>query len=209
MIANVIYDSREVNCDVPLLLDNIPELTIEQKELHIGDYQISEDIIFERKTWDDLYSSIIAGRLFNQLKDLKNNFKKPCIILEGTPGELHSGQINVVRSVLLSIALGFQVPIIPTIDDIETAQTIGRAVERLNRPSNRVIPLQHRPKPKDPLEQEQFIWESFPMIGPVLARDLTLLEGSLLSKLNNIEVLSVPKFGPKKRETIKTVLGVV
>lgn len=209
MIANVIVDSREINSDVPLLLDNIPELNIEQKELHIGDYQISEEIIFERKTWDDLYSSIIDGRLFNQLKDLKNNFKKPCIILEGIPGELHSGQINVVRSVLLSIALGFQVPIIPTIDDIETAQTIRRAVERLNRPRNRVIPLQHRPKPKEPSEQEQFIWESFPMIGPVLAKDLTDYPGSLLEKLNNIDSLEVAKFGPKKQETIMKVLGVV
>lgn len=207
MIANVIVDTREVNCDVPLLLDNIPELTIEQKELHIGDYQISEDIIFERKTWDDLYSSIIDGRLFNQLKDLKNNFKKPCIILEGTPGELHSGQINVVRSVLLSIALGFQVPIIPTIDDIETAQTIRRAVERLNRPSNRVIPLQNRPKPKDPIELEQFIWESFPGLGPSIAKKITEYPETLLWKLNNFETITVEGLGKKRKEDVRNLLG--
>lgn len=211
-VANVIVDSRESNCKVPKLLEASTGLITEQRELTVGDYQISDEICFERKTWSDLYSSVIDKRLFHQLPELKREFSKPCIILEGDFKEANRNHYidkNLIRSVILSIALNYQIPIIPTTDEKDTSIYIKRAVQRLNRPKSNMIPLQTRPKPRDPQELEQFIWESFPMIGPVLANDLTLLEGSLLMKLNNIEELNVPKFGPKKREAIKTVLGVV
>jgi len=211
-VANVIVDSRESNCKVPKLLEASTGLITEQRELTVGDYQISDEICFERKTWSDLYSSVIDKRLFHQLPDLKKNFSKPCILLEGTLEEAcqkHYIDKTLIRSVILSIALNYQIPIIPTINEQDTTRYIKRAIKRLNRPKSSIIPLQARPKPKDPVELEQFIWESMPMIGPVLAKDLTELHGSLLEKLNNVDKLEVAKFGPKKREAIKTVLGVV
>lgn len=211
-VANVIVDTRECNCKVPGLLGDATGIVPEQRELTVGDYQISDDICFERKTWSDLYNSVIDKRLFYQLPELKREFSKPCIILEGNFKEANRNHYidkNLIRSVILSIALNYQIPIIPTTDEKDTSIYIKRAVQRLNRPKSNLIPLQTRPKPKDPVELEQFIWESMPMIGPVLAKDLTESPGSLLEKLNNVDNLEVAKFGPKKRQTIKTVLGVV
>lgn len=209
MIANIICDSNETNSGIIDLLRTSPVLNVEQRRLNIGDYQLSEDICLERKTPLDLWASVKDGRLFRQLVELKQNFSKPAIILEGDlRGAVENNYVdyNVLRSVLLSIALDYQVPIIPSFDEHDTMRHIKRAVQRLNRPKNKVIPLQTRPKPKDPMELEQFIWESFPMIGPVLAKDLTNIPGSLLEKLNTLEDLSVPKFGPKKKKACLKVL---
>jgi len=41
------------------------------KTLAHGDYVLSDDIIIERKTGHDLVVSIVDGRLFSQVADLK------------------------------------------------------------------------------------------------------------------------------------------
>lgn len=57
--------------------------TVMEKKLEIGDYLVSHDVVIERKKVMDFINSIIDGRLFNQAINLKKNFKKPIIIIEG------------------------------------------------------------------------------------------------------------------------------
>ncbi|MCD6157462.1 MAG: hypothetical protein J7J27_03810 [Euryarchaeota archaeon] len=55
-----------------IIVDNLP----------VGDYALSKDVIVERKTAGDLVSSIIEGRLFEQLERLKG-VKRAYLIVEG------------------------------------------------------------------------------------------------------------------------------
>jgi ERCC4-type nuclease len=66
---------------------------VNNETLPYGDYQICDDIIFERKSFSDWEGSVMDGRIFKQAAGLKENFKSPCFILEGGPkygGSVHT-----------------------------------------------------------------------------------------------------------------------
>lgn len=49
----------------------------------VGDYQITDDIIIERKTVEDFSKSITDKRLYQQAKELVSNCNHPLMIIEG------------------------------------------------------------------------------------------------------------------------------
>ena len=53
-----------------------------EKQLGIGDYQVGEDTIIERKSVSDFIASILDGRLFSQAIKL-TSFEKALLIVEG------------------------------------------------------------------------------------------------------------------------------
>ena len=96
----------------------------------VGDYQVSDDVVIERKTAKDFVDSIVDKRLFKQVTQLREEFKKPIIILEGD--DLYNGYINpnAIRGTIVSIALDFGISIIPTRDSQDTAAMIKRIAVR-------------------------------------------------------------------------------
>ncbi|MBI5060969.1 MAG: Hef nuclease, partial [Candidatus Aenigmarchaeota archaeon] len=78
----VIYaDSREGASHVLAILRN--QCTLHEIQLKVGDYLLSKRVVVERKTADDFLQSLVDGRLFRQLEELKNQFEKPLLLLEG------------------------------------------------------------------------------------------------------------------------------
>ena len=58
--------------------------SVNEMSLKVGDFACSSNgIVIERKTHSDFVSSIIDGRIFEQLKYLKENYEKPVVIVEG------------------------------------------------------------------------------------------------------------------------------
>ena len=82
MSVKIIMDNREVNPDV---MDKLHELDteIEKKQLPVGDFILSDRVCVERKTVSDFLQSLIDGRLFEQVKNMIENFEAPIIIVEG------------------------------------------------------------------------------------------------------------------------------
>ena len=78
----IIVDEREKKSGIPKLLSSIGVKT-EIKTLPIGDYIVAPETIVERKSIQDLISSVFDGRLFDQCDRLKNNFEFPIILVEG------------------------------------------------------------------------------------------------------------------------------
>ena len=58
---------------------------IEVKKIPHVDYIINDSIAIERKTARDFLISIIDGRLFNQLSNLKKRCSNPVLLVEGNP----------------------------------------------------------------------------------------------------------------------------
>src|SRR3989344_5715391 len=58
---------------------------IEIKQLELGDYQLSDRLVVERKTRQDFEASIIDGRLFSQIADLSSAVQRVVLIVEGNP----------------------------------------------------------------------------------------------------------------------------
>lgn len=179
--------------------------------LAYGDYQITDDIIFERKSYNDFVSSILDGRIFKQCNDMRDEVVQPVIILEGGARFGKQGQRpyineNSYHGALLSVVLGYGIPIVPTRNVSETANIIRLAAERANRDTNKPIRTNTRKKPKTIPEQRQFIFEAFPGVGPKLAKDLAAMPYSLISILKAIDQCQVDKFGPKKKKVIQDIL---
>ena len=172
VLKPIIYaDSREGSSRVLRELEHL-NVDIKVKSLAVADYQLSEDVAIERKTNSDFVSSIMDKRLHKQAKELVDNFKKPLMIIEGT--ELYSGYIhpNAIRGAIASIAVDFGIPIIPTRSPEDTAAMINRIAIREQTNEKSEIQIRTEKKPLTTWEQQIYIIESLPNIGPVTARKL-------------------------------------
>ena len=66
----VIADDRERPGKVIDLLAAMPDVTLSIRRLAVGDYQLNECLLVERKTMIDFATSIVDGRLFKQMTRL-------------------------------------------------------------------------------------------------------------------------------------------
>jgi len=199
IIKPLIYaDSREGNSKVLRELDKL-DVVIEVKSLPVADYQVSDEVGIERKTAKDFVGSIIDKRLYKQAKELVENFRKPVIILEGD--ELYSSLINpnAIRGAMASIAVDFGIPIIPTRSEEDTAAMVMRIAIREQINDKSTIQVRTEKKPLTLYEQQLYIVESLPNIGPVTAKKLLEEFGSIKNIINTSqsELKSVEGIGDK------------
>jgi len=193
------------------------ELDVEVKELKIADYVMHskssdgkiQTVGIERKTQNDFLNSIVDNRLISQLIVLKENFDIPILIIEGDENmyEIRNFHPNSIRGMLAAIAVDFQIPTIFTKNVRDTAGLIAVIAKRIEK-SKKLPSLLKKRKPLTIKEQQEYIIESFPGIGPTLAKAL-LKKFKTIEKIINAdedELKKVKKLGPKKIEAIKKVL---
>ena len=177
--TKIIIDNRERNSLIPSFLIE-QGFEIEFKQLPVADYLV-KDTAVERKTISDLKSSIINKRLPQQLIELKQ-YPSHLLLVEGILDEdLYNSGIheNAFRGFLLSVALEFKTPIIFTHNEKDTARYLTVLAKKQSKPESGIraskITLSRE-------EQQQFILEGFPHIGPAKAK--ALLEK--FKTLNNV-----------------------
>ena len=204
----VVYaDSREGNSKVIRHLTEM-EIDVKVQSMAVADYQVSDEVAIERKTAKDFVDSIIDKRLFKQARELSEEFKKPILILEGD--DLYSGMVNAnaIRGSIASIALDFGISIIPTRNAQDTAAMIKRIAIREQNGERAPVQIRTDKKPVSLLEQQLFIVESLPNIGPVNAKNLLEHFGSVAAIINasEKELQEVEGIGNKTAENIKKVI---
>ena len=166
----VITDSRESKCSVKKYLEGLGAV-VKTLPLKVGDFICSERVCVERKTGDDFISSIVDGRLFQQAEELKNNFTKPIILVEGN---YYAGGMNesAIKSALASIILNYEIPIIMTKDEGETARTIFWLAKREQIISNVGMGIKGKKKPKRLKDLQEHVISGLPGVSVVLSRRL-------------------------------------
>lgn len=204
----VVYaDSREGNSKVIRHLTEM-EMDVKVQSMAVADYQVSDEVAIERKTAKDFVDSIIDKRLFKQARELSEEFKKPILILEGD--DLYGGMVNAnaIRGSIASIALDFGISIIPTRNAQDTAAMIKRIAIREQNGERTPVQVRTDKKPVSLLEQQLFIVESLPNIGPVNAKNLLEHFGSVANIINasEKELQEVEGIGNKTAENIKKVI---
>ena len=204
----VVYvDSREGNSKVIRALDTIG-VKVKINTMSVADYQVSEDVAIERKTAKDFVDSIVDKRLFKQARMMMEEFKKPVMILEGD--DFYSGFINpnAIRGAMTSIALDYGISIIPTRTEEDTAAMIKRIAIREQKGEKRSIQIRTERKPQNLWEQQLFIIESLPNIGPVHAKRLLEHFGSVKAVLDADEkkLQEVEGIGKKTAKNIRDVV---
>jgi len=194
--AFVIADLRKLRCDV------------EVKHLEVGDYMVS-DIVIERKTFQDLVSSMISRRLHEQISNLKQ-CTNPLLIIENydahKTNSLAEKNINPnsIRGLLLSITLNHKIPIIFTESTEETAEYLLVLAKQRQKPMQEISMHSRIPKTKE--EQKKYILEAFPGVGPATAKKL-MQKFKTLSEVFNAKEEDLKEILKSKSEDFKKLLG--
>lgn len=203
----VFADTREGNSKVIRHLSEM-EIDVKVQAMAVGDYQVSDEVVIERKTAKDFVDSIVDKRLFKQARSLMEEFKRPLIILEGD--DLYNGMINpnAIRGSIASIALDFGISIIPTRNARDTAAMIKRIAIREQSGEKTPIQIRTDKKPVNLWEQQLFIIESLPNIGPVNAKNLLEHFGTVANIINASEsqLQEVEGIGKKTAANIRKVV---
>jgi len=177
------------------------------EKLDIGDYLIGETII-ERKTATDFHSSILDKRLLNQLLEMKK-YPNQLLIIEKYQNLFLDTKIheNAIRGMLYSILFDFQIPIIFTENEEDTAKNLISIAKRLEK-EKKELSLRFKKTEMTFEEQKQFILEGFPGIGPTTSKKL-LEKYKTLNKIfsqKQKELEKIDSIDEKKAETFKKLL---
>lgn len=200
-LSRIIVDNHEKNSLVPASLSSL-HVPFEFQDLKVGDYLIN-DIAIERKTFQDLQSSIINKRIFQQLQELKQ-YPQHLLLIEGEFSEedkiIHE---NASRGFILSTLLNNQVPILFTKNEKDTASYLYLLAKKKSSSPPALRPSKIAMSEK---EQIQFILEGFPNIGPASIKKLLEKYKSLKDIINAPEQDLVSILG-KKGEALYSLIN--
>ena len=148
---SIIVDDREVSSGVLAYFQHDDNIDISIDRLAVGDYQVGDNLLFERKTLLDLVSSLKDGRLFRQGIRLANHHSRGVIILEGSSRELHSSAMrrDALQGALITLTVFFGLPLLRSMDLAESVRLMlftarqqqtmafGALARRAKRPGGR------------------------------------------------------------------------
>ena len=136
-------------------------MEIKEEQLDIGDYLVSEKVVCERKTGQDLISSIMDNRLFEQIDRLIETYDQPILILEDLESAFERVEWKKrkkhVFGALTYIFLRRQVPVVPTSRKSETAILLNRIASWTQEQKNDPLIARKSPK-KRTLRQDQLFF---------------------------------------------------
>lgn len=184
------------------------ECQVEKKLLVCGDYILSDRIVVERKSLQDFIKSIMDKRLFSQLKQMRENFEKPILIIEGEGSLYGYLNPNVIRGALAAVAVDLGIPIIWTKDPADTAGIIYWIAKREQIDERREISLINKKSPQSTEEQQEFLVAGLPDISLIRAKQLL----KYFKKPENVfkappeELKKVKGIGEKIAKNIRKVL---
>jgi len=207
---NIIADDREHKSEVINSLMGIENVEVCIRRLAIGDYQVENRVIVERKTLKDFAVSIIDGRLFKQMIRLANSNSKAVLILEGTVSD--TVEIGVTREAmqgaLITVSLILGIPVLRSKDPSETAGLmvyIGRQIESMAKGGIQ----RHGYRPKTKRKRQLFILQGLPGVGPEKAERLLAVFGSVEAAISasSSELQSVDSIGKSIADKIKLAVS--
>ena len=177
---NIIADDREHKSEVIESLMDIENVGVSIRRLSLGDYQIDNRLVVERKTLKDFAVSIIDGRLFKQMIRLANSNSKAILIIEGTASD--TAELGMTREAmqgaLITGSLILGIPVLRSKDPSETAKLmiyIGRQIESMAMGGVQ----RHGYRPKTKRKRQLFILQGLPGIGREKAERLLAMFGSV------------------------------
>ena len=203
----VVIDEREKKSGIPNLLTAIGIKT-EIKTLQIGDYIVGPETVVERKSIQDLISSVFDGRLFDQCSRLKEHFQYPILLVEGNVDEIESITENplVFYGALSTVAIDFKIPIIPTPNASHTAKLL---VSLCSKKESIKGPFLKKIKKSNNIQKQQMsVLCSLPGIGEKIAIRILEKYGSPFIALSatSKELGKIPGLGETRAKKIKGML---
>ena len=181
---------------------------IELRQLELGDYQVSDRLVVERKTRADFESSILDGRLFSQVSALAFSFERVVVVVEGSA----DADSRLSRAALLgaysSIISDFGCAIFFTRSPSATAELVYALAKHEQLAKKQPLSVYAKRKAIGMGAQQRAVIESLPNVGPTLARALL----GYFDTVENVitapesELREVGKIGEKKAKQLRQLL---
>jgi ERCC4-type nuclease len=181
---------------------------IEIRQLELGDYQLSDRLIVERKTRADFESSIFDGRLFSQLRDLAASFQRVVVIVEGSP----DNESRLSRAALLgaysSVISDFGCAIFFTRSPSATAEMAFALAKHEQLTKKQELSVYAKRKAVTFSDQQRAVVEALPNVGPSMARALLKYFDTVENVMTapESELKEVDNMGEKKAKEIRELL---
>jgi Fanconi anemia group M protein len=154
--------------------------------------------------------SVFDQRIFRQLKDLKESFEKPILIIEGY--DLYSERSvhpNAVRGALGCIAIDYAIPILWTETPEETAAILYWIARREQVEEERSLSIRGQTRAKTLREQQEFLVAGLPGINTKRAKRLLEKFGTpeKVFRASEERLKKVDGIGEVMAKNLRKVLG--
>ncbi|HLC60432.1 MAG TPA: DEAD/DEAH box helicase [Candidatus Nanoarchaeia archaeon] len=185
-------------------------IQVNLERLEYADYILSSRCGVEIKTVSDFVDSIIDGRLLEQIKNMKNNFERPVIVIEGSEDiySVRNVHHNSILGMMATIAVSYGIPIIQTKNFKETASLLQIIARREQAETSKDFNVHADRKPTSLKEQQEYFISSLPGINLTLSKPLLKHFKTIKNIVNASaeELQKVEKIGPAKAKQIKEVV---
>jgi len=199
----IICDTRETSSPVVRIL-SLMGVKLKLLQLEVGDYIISERVGIERKSAQDFNDSIKDGRLFSELFNLRNNFERPILILEGDPFNNSNISENALYGAITSIILNLGVTVYRTNDPKETSSFLFQLANKEYSDSKGETKLRFDKKPIETSLLLEYIIAGIPGVNALRAKNL-LKDLKSLQEIFNADIgdlMQVNNIGKKIAQEI-------
>lgn len=194
----VIADYRER--EMVSLLKNLG-VVVREENLPIGDFIVSERTAIERKTHSDFISSIIDGRIFEQIENMQKYYARRIVIVEGySDREINENAYKATIATLVTNGI----TLLSTKSQQDTAKTIFWIAKKEQQENKIPIAVKVGKKPVDSKKQKEFLVASIPGISDILAKRLLKHFGSV-EKIFSAEEEELKKVKGIKEKTAKSI----
>lgn len=202
----IFADTGEMTTKVAAILQG--RCKLRTKRLHIGDYVVSKRIVVERKVSEDFLQSIVDGRLFRQITEMKK-YEKPMLIVEGdhifdNDRNIHP---NAIRGAIASIAES-PVQIIWTRNQLETAEMLLTLAKREQIGKKTSIVVRTKKRMRSTNEVQEFLIAGLPQISTKTAKKLLKHFGTpdRIFAASDSELMKVDGIGKVLAKRIRHIL---
>ena len=201
----VYVDDRELKSETAKKLFSLGAVLRPQR-LDVSDFILSPRVAIERKTASDFESSVMDGRLFDQVKNLLENVERPAICVIGK--EFQRLGEKPMRGVVISLMFDYGIPVMFFESETQLAEFLFHVAEREQLKDHKEQKLRFGRKGTTLEERQQFIVESLPMIGPNAAKKLLEHFGSVeaIFKADEKQLQEVALIGKEKAKEIRNVI---
>ena len=205
----IIVDHRERGSAV---IKELIELGIQihLEKLDSADYLLSSRVGVEYKTNEDFVNSLIDGRLLQQMRELKENFERPLVLVEGEQDiySIRNVHPNSIRGMMATILVSYGIPIIFTKNCQESASFLKIVAKREQEEEGSTFSLHNTKKEMSLMDWQEYIIGSLPGVGPTLAKPLLREFKSVknIFNANQEQLQKIEKIGPIKANKIKEII---
>ena len=210
--TEIVVDQRELDAAIAKDLSKRESVHTRLETLAVGDYVLSDRVAVERKSVADFLDTLLEGdrSLFEQVGDLSRAYARPILIVEGDGlYEERNVHPDAIRGALASLAVDFDVSILQTGGEAETAELLRTIASREQSEHDRAVSVHGEKSAKTLSEQQEYVVSSIADIGPVTARSLLAAFGSVegVMTARTEDLLEADGVGEVTAERIREVVG--